>query len=45
MLAQPLPDGRVPILLSAHDERLIAQDARAILDYLDRVDVDHDPTF
>ncbi len=38
MLAQPLPDGRVPILLSAHDEKLIAQDARAILDYLDRVD-------
>ncbi len=44
MLAQPLPDGRVPILLSAHDERLIAQDASAILDYLDRVGEDHDPT-
>ena len=37
MLAQPLPDGRVPVLLSAHDETLISQDARAILDYLDRV--------
>ncbi|OBK41668.1 polyketide synthase, partial [Mycobacterium sp. 1245111.1] len=44
MLAQPLPDGRVPILLSAHDERLIAQDASAILDYLDRLGGDHDPT-
>ncbi|MDT5253409.1 MAG: mycobactin polyketide synthetase MbtD [Mycobacterium sp.] len=44
MLAQPLPDGRVPVLLSAHDERLISQDARAILDYLDRVGADHDPT-
>ena len=28
MLAQPLPDGRVPVLLSAHDEKLIRQDAR-----------------
>jgi mycobactin polyketide synthetase MbtD len=44
MLAQPLPDGRVPVLLSAHDERLISQDARAILHYLDRVGEDHDPT-
>src|ERR1700735_5032860 len=44
MLAQPLPDGRVAVLLSAHDERLISQDARAILDYLDRVGADHDPT-
>jgi len=44
MLTQPLPDGRVPIVLSAHDERLIAQDASAILDYLDRVGEDHDPT-
>ena len=35
MLAQPLPDGRVPVLLSAHDETLIAQDAWAILGYLD----------
>ncbi|MCV7281307.1 mycobactin polyketide synthase MbtD [Mycolicibacterium flavescens] len=30
------PDGRVPVLLSAHAEELIAADARAILDYLDR---------
>jgi mycobactin polyketide synthetase MbtD len=44
MLALPLPDGRVPVLLSAHDERLISQDARAILDYLDRVGEDHAPT-
>jgi len=44
MLARPLPDGRVPVLLSAHDERLIGQDASAILDYLDRVATDHDPT-
>ena len=44
MLAQPLPDGRVPVLLSAHDEKLIGQDARAILDYLDRLDAEHDPT-
>ena len=44
MLAQPLPDGRVPVLLSAHDETLIRQDAQAILDYLDRADKAHDPT-
>ena len=31
MLTHPLPDGRVPVLLSAHDEKLISQDARAIL--------------
>ncbi|HEY2196626.1 MAG TPA: acyltransferase domain-containing protein, partial [Mycobacterium sp.] len=44
MLAQPLPDGRVPVLLSAHDETLITQDAWAILGYLDRIAPDHDPT-
>ncbi len=44
MLAQPLPDGRVPVLLSAHDERLIGQDASAILDYLNRLGGEHDPT-
>ena len=44
MFAQPLPDGRVPVLLSAHDERLIGQDAWAILGYLDRLDAEHDPT-
>jgi mycobactin polyketide synthetase MbtD len=44
MLALPLPDGRVPVLLSAHDHGLISQDAQAILDYLDRVEQDHDPT-
>lgn len=30
------PDGRVPVLLSAHAEELIAADAGAILRYLDR---------
>ena len=30
------PDGRVPVLLSAHAEELIAADAEAIRDYLDR---------
>ncbi|BBZ70871.1 mycobactin polyketide synthase MbtD [Mycobacterium paraseoulense] len=40
MLTSPLPDGRVPVLLTAHDEELIADDARAILDYLDRTDAD-----
>ena len=44
MPVQPLPDGRVPVLLSAHDETLISQDARAILDYLDRAHEDGDPT-
>ncbi|UMB71349.1 mycobactin polyketide synthase MbtD [Mycobacterium paraterrae] len=44
MLAQRLPDGRVPVLLSAHDDRLIGQDASAILGYLKRVDGDRDPT-
>ncbi|MGA8546800.1 MAG: acyltransferase domain-containing protein, partial [Mycobacterium sp.] len=36
MLAHPLADGRVPVLLSAHDETLIGHDAQAILDYLNR---------
>jgi mycobactin polyketide synthetase MbtD len=36
MAGYPLPDGRVPVLLSAQDEALIAQDAANILDYLDR---------
>jgi mycobactin polyketide synthetase MbtD len=44
MLAHPLPDGRVPVLLSAHDETLISQDAQAILDYLDQAGEDNDPT-
>ena len=43
MPAQPLPDGRVPVLLSAHDETLIGQDARAILDFLDQAGEDGDP--
>jgi mycobactin polyketide synthetase MbtD len=44
MFAHPLPDGRVPVLLSAHDEKLIGQDAGAILDYLDRTAQDTDLT-
>ncbi|MFZ0716953.1 mycobactin polyketide synthase MbtD [Mycobacterium sp.] len=44
MLAHPLPDGRVPVLLSAHDETLITQDAWAILGHVDRIAPDHDPT-
>lgn len=36
MLTHPLPDGRVPVLLSAHDPELIRQDAAAILDFLHR---------
>jgi mycobactin polyketide synthetase MbtD len=34
MPTHQLPDGRIPALLSAHDEDLIGQDATAILDYL-----------
>ena len=44
MLAHPLPDGRVPVLLSAHDETLIRKDARAILEHLDRTGDSSDPT-
>ena len=40
MLTCPLPDGRVPVLLSAHDEELIGHDARAILDHLGRTGAD-----
>lgn len=36
MPAARLPDGRVPVLLSAHDEDLLAADAAALADYLDR---------
>ncbi|OMC55552.1 polyketide synthase [Mycobacterium sp. IS-836] len=32
-----LPDGRIPVLLSAHADELVVADARAIADYLDRV--------
>jgi mycobactin polyketide synthetase MbtD len=32
----PLPDGRIPVLLSAHAEELIGRDADAILRYLQR---------
>jgi mycobactin polyketide synthetase MbtD len=31
-----LPDHRIPVLLSAHDQDLVAQDAAAILEYLQR---------
>lgn len=34
MSAHPLPDGRVPVLLSAHEEELIGQDAAAIANYV-----------
>jgi mycobactin polyketide synthetase MbtD len=44
MPAHALPDGRLPVLLSAHDQTLISRDARAILDYLDRAGEDSDPT-
>lgn len=36
MLTHGLPDGRMPVLLSAHDPELIRPDAAAILDYLGR---------
>lgn len=32
-----LPDGRVPVLLSAHTEELLAAEATGIADYLDRI--------
>ncbi|MGZ4584255.1 MAG: acyltransferase domain-containing protein, partial [Mycobacterium sp.] len=31
-----LPDGRIPVLLSAHADELVSADARAVADYLDR---------
>lgn len=37
MLTHGLPDGRIPVLLSAHDPELIRRDATAIADYLGRV--------
>lgn len=43
MLADALPDGRTPVLLSAHHPELIRQDAAAILRYLDRAPVLGDP--
>jgi mycobactin polyketide synthetase MbtD len=36
MRAHPLPDGRIPVLLSAHEEELIGRDAAAVLTYLQR---------
>ena len=36
MVANPLPDGRISVLLSAHAEDLVGQDAAAILNYLER---------
>lgn len=35
-----LPDGRCAVVLSAHDENLLGADARAVLDYLERVPCD-----
>ena len=34
--ATVLPDGRIPVVLSAHAEELVAADAEAILNFLDR---------
>ena len=36
MPAHTLPDGRIPMLLSAHEEDLVGRDAAAILNYLER---------
>jgi mycobactin polyketide synthetase MbtD len=36
MALKRLPDGRIPVLVSAHAEELVAADARTIADYLDR---------
>ncbi len=36
MASQRLPDGRIPVLLSAHADELVGKDAAAIADYLDR---------
>jgi mycobactin polyketide synthetase MbtD len=36
MAAKRLPDGRIPVLLSAHAEELVACDAHAIAEYVDR---------
>ncbi|ORW28846.1 polyketide synthase [Mycobacterium paraense] len=36
MAVRRLPDGRIPVLLSAHADELVPADARAIADYLDR---------
>jgi mycobactin polyketide synthetase MbtD len=36
MPAHTLPDGRIPVLLSAHEEDLVGRDAAAILNYLER---------
>ncbi|OBB87010.1 polyketide synthase [Mycobacterium colombiense] len=44
MLNRRLPDGRVPVLLSAHHPELIRQDAAAIAAYLGRIDDTPDPT-
>ena len=35
MPVDQLPDGRIPVLLSAHEEDLIAADATAILRYVE----------
>jgi mycobactin polyketide synthetase MbtD len=37
MALKRLPDGRIPVLLSAHADELVSVDARAIADYLDRL--------
>lgn len=37
MAPNRLPDGRTPVLLSAHADELVCADARAIADYLERL--------
>ncbi|MEE2852376.1 MAG: mycobactin polyketide synthase MbtD [Actinomycetota bacterium] len=44
MRTHRLPDGRVPVLLSAHDPELLRRDALAIADYLGRADDSADLT-
>lgn len=44
MPAHRLPDNRTPVLLSAHEEDLIGQDAAAILGYLEHLGGTEDPT-
>ncbi|MEB4209519.1 mycobactin polyketide synthase MbtD [Mycobacterium sp. 94-17] len=37
MLTHRLPDGRIPVVLSAHDPELVRREASAVADYLGRV--------
>ncbi|OBB94268.1 mycobactin polyketide synthase MbtD [Mycobacterium sp. 852002-40037_SCH5390672] len=44
MLTHGLPDGRIPVLLTAHDPELIRRDAAAIADYVARAEDSADLT-